>query len=129
LTETKRLRKFGLVLGLLTAVFFTGIPLLFSQTLHLIPLYIMAGLSALALVAPKVLKPLEKFWLFIGHWLGLINTRIILGLFFIVIFTPISLIRRLFGIDPLHLRCKTGEETYRKPRDNQFDGRMMERMF
>jgi hypothetical protein len=49
----------------------------------------------------------------IGHVLGWINTRIILGVVFFIIFAPVALFMRLFGKDPMHRRLDATAETYR----------------
>ncbi len=44
----------------------------------------------------KVLKFLWKMWINLGLLLGLINTTVILTLFYFVMVTPIGLFRRIF---------------------------------
>ena len=61
-------------------------------------------LLLLALVKPLWLNPLRLVWDKIGHVLGIINTYILLTLFYFVILTPLSLIMRLFGKDILKLK-------------------------
>ena len=39
--------------------------------------------------------------MFLGHILGLINSRIILGITFFIVLVPISIVMRIFGYDPL----------------------------
>jgi hypothetical protein len=54
----------------------------------------------------------------VGHVLGWINTRIILGAVFYLIVTPIGAVRRLLGKDPMGTK-KADVESYRilrKPR-------------
>jgi hypothetical protein len=56
--------------------------------------------------------------MFLGHVLGWINTRIILGAVFYLIVTPIGLARRLMGKDPMGTK-RVDVESYRvlrKPR-------------
>lgn len=66
--------------------------------------WIAAGLVALALVAPSWLRPFHRGWVALGHVLGFINTRIILGLTFFGMFAPFGWAsRRVFGRDPLQL--------------------------
>jgi hypothetical protein len=45
--------------------------------------------------------------------LGWVNTRIILGLLFFVMFAPVALLFRLFGRDPLARRLDKSATTYR----------------
>ena len=57
----------------------------------------------------------------LGHFLGWINSHIILGLVFILVLQPIAYIMRLTGYDPLRIKQK-GKKTYREIRkDNNID--------
>ena len=64
-------------------------------------------------VAPHFLKFPYKLWMRIGHVLGWINSRIILGLVFIIILQPIALIMRAKGYDPLRKK-KGNMSSYRE---------------
>ena len=39
--------------------------------------------------------------MYLAHILGLINSRIILGIIFFIVLVPISIVMRIFGYDPL----------------------------
>jgi hypothetical protein len=68
-------------------------------------------LILLALITPLWLNPLRIVWDKIGHVLGIINTYILLTIFYFVILTPLSLIMRLFGKDILKLK-RNKPDTY-----------------
>jgi hypothetical protein len=53
----------------------------------------------------------------VGHVLGWINTRIILGLVFYVVVTPMGIIRRMLGKDPMGRRTRPELDTYRVLRE------------
>ncbi|MBF0197582.1 MAG: hypothetical protein HQL32_07720 [Planctomycetes bacterium] len=75
----------------------------------------ICGLGALGLCLPKLLIPLYKFWLFIGGILGYINIRIILGLSYYLLITPMAVFFRIIGRDKLNLKmndCTTYWEDY-----------------
>ena len=58
--------------------------------------------------------------MYLGHYLGIVNTKIILGLIFYLVFTPVALFLKLFGRDPMDRKWK--EETgasYWKPSNKQ----------
>jgi hypothetical protein len=75
-----------------------------SQTFAVACWGIASGLALLALAAPALLRPFFRFWVALGHVLGYINTRIILGLTFFGLFTTFGLMsRRVFRRDPLQL--------------------------
>lgn len=49
-------------------------------------------------------KTLYKAWMKFAHALGWVNTRIILSIVYFLIFTPLALIFRLIGKDPMERR-------------------------
>jgi hypothetical protein len=116
---TKQLRSFGLTVGGIFALigfwplFFTGVgPRSWAVVLA-------ACLLIPALTLPKILFWPYKGWMMVGHVLGWINTRIILGVVFYLIVTPIGAVRRWLGKDPMgrHLRPDLGSyRINRKPR-------------
>jgi Saxitoxin biosynthesis operon protein SxtJ len=66
-----------------------------------------------ALVAPSVLKPAYRAWMALAAVLAWINTRIILGLVFFLVVTPIGLVMRLLGRDPMRRQFDRAGESYR----------------
>lgn len=112
--ERKELRKFGLVGGGMTAgVFGLVLPLLFGHTFPAWPWIAAAVLSAWAVTAPATLKPVYHVWMTIGHVLGWINTRIILGIMFFLIILPVGLLKRLTGRDPMERSLIRDQKSYR----------------
>jgi hypothetical protein len=76
--------------------------------------WVAAGVFAVAgLVLPAVLRPVFYVWMMLGHVLGWINTRIILGLVFFLMFAPIALLLRILGKDPMHRKHDDKAGTYR----------------
>ena len=59
-----------------------------------------------------------KTWIKIGNILGWLNSRIILGLVFLIVLQPIALIMRIFGHDPLRMK-KSNQKSYRELKTNQ----------
>ena len=72
--------------------------------------YLFVTLGVLFLIVTLVkadaLLPLNKLWMRFGLLLGMIVGPIIMGIIFFGLFTPISLVMRLFGRDELTLRFK-----------------------
>jgi len=58
------------------------------------------------LVKADLLLSLNKLWMRFGLLLGMIVSPIVLGVIFFGLFTPISIVMRLFGRDELRLRFK-----------------------
>jgi hypothetical protein len=65
-----------------------------------------------ALVAPRILRPLNVVWLKFGLLLHRIVNPIVMGLLFFLVFTPAGLIMRLLGKDLLRLRREPNTKTY-----------------
>jgi hypothetical protein len=109
----QELRSFGLTVGAV----FLGIglwPVLWSGAdPRLWALALGAVLMLCAWIAPRVLAPAHRGWTALGHVLGWINTRIILGLFFYGLLTPMALAARLMGKDFMRLKTSSGADTYR----------------
>ena len=99
------MRQFGVALACLLGLvvlwqFFYGHASLWPWLLMALVVLILAWL------APTWLRPLARVWMWIGHWLGFVNTRLLLGLVFFLIITPVSLLFRLIGRDVLALKKK-----------------------
>jgi len=81
-------------------------------------LTVLAGLAVLAVTAsasPRLFRGYYRFSHRLGfhlaRWLG----YIVLGVFFVLIITPVGLILRAFGQDPLRLKRSGKEDGYWQP--------------
>lgn len=72
-----------------------------SQPVWVTLISIAAVLLLLAAIAPSLLRPVYRGWMYLGEALGWLNTRIILSLVFFLVVTPIGLLMRLFGRSPM----------------------------
>ena len=59
-------------------------------------------------------------WMRLGFVLGWINSRIILGLVFLIVLVPISFMMKIFGHDPIMLK-KTKTNSYKITRKGNID--------
>ena len=109
----KELRQFGLLVGAVFTVI--GLwPLVFlGEPLRLWAIVIGGLLIACGGALPSVLAPIHKGWMWVGHILGWINTRILLGIVFYALFTPIGLVLRLMGKDTMRQAFAESSTTYR----------------
>ncbi|MFQ5585212.1 MAG: SxtJ family membrane protein [Thermodesulfobacteriota bacterium] len=126
--ERKNLRSFGLIVGVIFIII--G---LWPLVVHGEPLRVWAVVPAILLIPPALIFPPilywpYRVWMFIGHCLGWVNTRIILGIVFFVIFTPVGLVMRIFGHDPMVRRFDKSLNTY-KINIEKKDFNHMERQF
>jgi hypothetical protein len=127
--DRKQLREFGLVFAAgLIVMFGLLLPWLAGRSWPLWP-WVAAGVFVtLALAFPPALRPLNALWLKIGHVLGWINTRIILGVVYFVVFLPAGLLLRLLHKDPMHRSIDASAASYRVP-SKSAPNQQMERPF
>ena len=114
----KQLRDFGLLIGFGFPLFIGWlIPALAGHGFRVWTFWIGAPAFIIGLTSPRLLYYPYKSWIALGHALGWVNSKIILGLIFIVVLLPIAFIMRVTGYDSLRTRRK-GEKTYRENREH-----------
>lgn len=104
-------RAFGVVFAAVFAAVASA-PLLDGQAPRWWALGVAGALSAIALVTPVLLRPFNRLWFQFGMLLHKAVNPLIMGLLFFLTITPIALIMRLFGKDPLRLRFDPKAESY-----------------
>ncbi|RTZ57926.1 MAG: sxtJ [Gammaproteobacteria bacterium] len=113
---TRELREFGLIMAAgLIGLFGLLFPWWGDRPITLLswPWIIGGAFAVAALLFPRMLGFLYKIWMKIGLVLGWINSRIILGLVFFVLFLPVSLFFKLTGKDPMARKLDKMTKTYR----------------
>lgn len=122
--ETKELRHFGLIVGGVFAVI--GLwPMVFrGEGIRLWAAIVGGALVLTGLVLPRSLQPIFRGWMWVGHILGWINTRIILGIVFFGLITPMGVVMRLFGKDAMHRVLVQDIPSYRVVRGSRPRGHM-----
>ena len=123
-------REFGLIVGgVLVALggwwFYRGK----FQTVA--PVFLGTGtlLIFLAVVWPRALILPNRGWMALAHFLSLIATPIVLGIVYFFILTPIGVIKRAFGWDPLQRRAKRRDSYWHPYPQRQRDPRHYEKMY
>ena len=112
------LRKFGLTVGIALALL--GLLVLWRGKGYYLYLFIpSAALLLFGLIAPGVLKPVQKAWMTLAVLLGWCMTRVILGILFYLVVTPIGILTRLLGKDFLHLKADADAGSYWTPKINK----------
>jgi len=71
-----------------------------------------AAFLVVAWLRPAVLAPLNRAWTRFGLLLHRIVSPIVLGVMFFVVITPMGLVMRALGKDPLRLRYDREARTY-----------------
>jgi len=119
ITQQKQLgkddfRKFGLIIGIMIAVIFgLFFPWLLTYDVPLWPWIITGTFWAWAIVIPATLKPVYYAWMIIGRRLEWLNTYIVLGILFYVVFLPMGLLLKLAGKDPMTRKIYKNVNSYR----------------
>ena len=115
----KILREFGLLIGFAFPLLIGWlIPFLGGHSFRFWTLWISIPSLILAISKPRLLSYPYRGWMKLGYILGWLNSRIILGIVFLIILQPIALLMRIFGHDPLKIK-KIAQESYRELKSNQ----------
>lgn len=123
-------REFGLIVGgvfvLLGAWWiYRG---KFVSASHIV-LPLGALLLILGLLWPRVLVLPNRGWMLLAEGLSFVSTRIILALVFFLVVTPIGVIKRMMGWDPLSRRGARSESYWQPYSERQRDPRHYEKMY
>lgn len=111
--DTKEFRAFGLMVGSIFSVIGLWPALMRGDPLRMWAISAGGALIGLGLALPASLKHIYHIWMKVGYVLGWINTRILLGVIFYGMITPMGLIMRLFKKDSMHRRLDPDINTYR----------------
>lgn len=123
-------RDFGLLVG--------GVLLAFGgwwsyrgrySTLAIVLLATGATLALLGAMYPKSLVAPNRWWMKLAEAMGFVMTRVILGLIFFLLVTPIGLVRRLTGGDPLSRRAGRAESYWKPYTKRRQDKKHYEKMY
>ena len=72
---------------------------------HLLLTQVLGGLSGLLLVAgalvPTLLGPVQRAWMGLAHAISKVTTPIFMGIVYFVVLTPIGIVRRVVGRNPV----------------------------
>ncbi len=122
------LRKFSLTVGaafvVLWAVLAFVFPYAFGKGKDLPILWqIGVALAVAGTLVPAVVKPLYYAWMTMALALGFVMTRVLLTIFFFLIMTPVALVFRLIGKDPLHRKLDREAESYWIPKQYLIEDR------
>jgi saxitoxin biosynthesis operon SxtJ-like protein len=111
--EIKQYRQFGLMVGGIFAAIGVWPLVRRGEDIRLWAVVLGTLLMVPALVLPKILGPIYRIWMILGHALGWVNTRIILGAIFFGLITPMGLVMRMAGKDSMRRNYDKTSDTYR----------------
>lgn len=109
-------RNFGIVFAVVF-VLIAAWPLLSGEPLRWWSIALAAAILLLAMVKPVLLALPNRLWTRLGILLGKVVSPIALGVLFYGVITPIGLVVRLLGKDPLRLKLDATADTYWIRRD------------
>jgi len=109
--NSRKDRSFGLALSIMCVVF-CAYRYVQGDGLN----YTVAGIGlfllVVALSAPLLLYPFRESMEFMGHWMGLANTFILLTLVFILLIIPIGFVLKMTGKDSLSRKWDSQTTSY-----------------
>ena len=82
-----------------------------------------AALVLFGLVAPRLLVIPRKLWMKLAEGMSYVSSRIILAIVFFLVLTPIGLIKRAMGWDPLQRRAEPRDSFWQPYPERQRDPR------
>jgi hypothetical protein len=83
----------------------------------------------LGALRPRLLVVPNRLWMGVAEAMGFVMTRVILGLVFFLIVTPIGLLRRLTGGDPLGRRSRSAESYWKPYTERRHSPKHYEKMY
>jgi hypothetical protein len=104
-------RNFGLVFAAMFALVALS-PLAHGHDVRVWPLPIALMFLAAAVLLPHALAPLNQLWFRFGLLLGKFVTPLVMTILFFVTVTPIGVLMRAAGNDPLRLKRQPDAKSY-----------------
>lgn len=110
-SESRELRRFAITLFIALGIF-GGLVLWRRGEIGLVFWGIGLGLFTVGLVRPKILGPVYRGWIAVAFLMGFVMTHFILALMYYLVFTPMGLVMRVLGRDPLRLEFDRNAKSY-----------------
>jgi hypothetical protein len=108
------LREFGLTTGAAIVIIFgLFFPWILELNWPVWPWVVAAPLWLLALVRPLWLRWIYRAWMRFGLLASRVMTPLVLGIVFFVMISPMAMVRRLMGKDPMHRALDRNQKSYR----------------
>jgi hypothetical protein len=125
----KELRKFAITLCSALAVL--GAVLIWRKGPAGFVLWgICSAALLLAWLRPLALRPVHKYWMKLALLLGLLSSHVILALLYYLLVTPLGLVMRGLGKNPLTLRPEEQAGSYWMKRDpTRYSKQRYEKMY
>jgi hypothetical protein len=112
--DAKGLREFGLVTGAaVVALFGLFFPWMLQREWPVWPWAIAAPLWLLALIRPSWLRGTYRAWMRFGLLASRLMTPLMLGIVYFGMISPMAMVRRLMGKDPMQRALDPDQDSYR----------------
>ena len=99
-----------------------------TKSYRLLPLPI--ALLIITMTWPVFFRPFVRIWIGSSHVIGTVMSKIILAIIFFVIVTPVGMIRRVFGADPMRLkRWKKNDGSVFRMRNSKMEAKDLEQPY
>jgi hypothetical protein len=95
-------------------------------------IYVVTAVVAhvLSMAIPQIWRPVAVIWFGFSHILGMVVSKVVLTIIFLLVVTPIGVCRRLAGSDSLKLKAfKKGRGSVMNARNYRFTGSDLERPY
>lgn len=123
-------KEFGLIVG---GVFvLLGLWWFYRGKFATAAYFVSAAGSALVLcglVFPRLLTVPRRFWMKLAEGMAYVSSRTILAIIFFLVLTPIGVVKRAMGWDPLQRRSAAGDTFWHHYPKRQQDPRHYEKMY
>lgn len=108
---SRELRKYGITMAIACAVFGS---IFWWKDHHLWQYFygISGFFLVFGLILPKALAPIEWGWMKVAHAMGIVMTYILLTLTYLLVITPIGLLMKILGKNPLKRKFDPQAATY-----------------
>lgn len=104
-SSKKQLREFGLLIGLGIPIMIGFIiPFISGHNYRIWTVWVGIPFLLFAFLSPRTLFYPYKAWMMLGFVLGWVNSKLILGLVFLLVLQPIAIIMKILRYDPLKLK-------------------------
>ena len=104
-------RAFGFMFAIVFAVI-AGIVWFVSGAVNVGLVTTAGAFAVIALVWPILLLPLNRLWQKLAHVVGFVANHLVLGLILYVLVTPIGLVMRIAGRNPMLPKYEPDAATY-----------------
>jgi len=82
------------------------------------------------MIVPQWFTPVAVVWLGASHVIGTIVSSLLLAIVYVLVVTPVGLVRRMAGKDTLRLRAfKAGDGSIMVTRNHRFEGGDLEKPY